>query len=589
MRERCTGENTLVLYSVPVLFFWASMAFVGVTYGFEFFNETHLSLDAPKGSASWAASQALEGFFPQKGTEYPFHHAVVVASKNASASPSNGEAVKNLTAIVLNSTIGSCSELPSKHGLCWWRGARGLFVPRTPADADLDDADFLSPDGGMTASMIVLTINSGFGAAGNPSMVAAWTRLQHAIDGWLATHGNEYEVGSTHEQMLLDAAQKAAIKDFERGDIVTLPIALLLLFVACGPAAALSLLTLPTTLLSTFYVLRQIASGSWFCKEGKCPGTASVAFPDFYPAILGTHAGLHFSLLLAPCSDSSTVRAIAWEVNMVIAVSLDYTLFILTRYTEEQQQQQQQGGGGDGTGPISNVCAIAATMRSAGRVVFISGITLAATFFGLTFCSEPVINSMGWGGAVTCIVAILVHLTLLPALLFFLGPCCRPFMRRSCWARLLRVAAKPSPAASSSSFLQQPLTEASPPDHASASSPSPSASPSASTRPPKSAWVILAYACREHRLKLLLANAIVLAPFAYLCTRFELSDTQALLTPRDSPALQTFRRMPSLGLSPGVLNPLWVLTYNRRINGTQMGCADDDLDVAQYIRGMHCV
>ena len=78
MRERCTGENTLVLYSVPVLFFWASMAFVGVTYGFEFFNETHLSLDAPKGSASWAASQALEGFFPQKGTEYPFHHAVVV-------------------------------------------------------------------------------------------------------------------------------------------------------------------------------------------------------------------------------------------------------------------------------------------------------------------------------------------------------------------------------------------------------------------------------------------------------------------------------------------------------------------------------
>ena len=43
-RERCTAQNAIVMFCVPSLFVWASMAFLGVSEGLEFFAETQLVL-----------------------------------------------------------------------------------------------------------------------------------------------------------------------------------------------------------------------------------------------------------------------------------------------------------------------------------------------------------------------------------------------------------------------------------------------------------------------------------------------------------------------------------------------------------------
>ena len=46
-----------------------------------------------------------------------------------------------------------------------------------------------------------------------------------------------------------------------------------LLAVATGPSAVLALITLPATLLATFYVLYLLATGEWLCSEwrhGSC-------------------------------------------------------------------------------------------------------------------------------------------------------------------------------------------------------------------------------------------------------------------------------------------------------------------------------
>jgi uncharacterized membrane protein YdfJ with MMPL/SSD domain len=80
---------------------------------------------------------------------------------------------------------------------------------------------------------------------------------------------------------------------------VTLPIALLILLFACGGPALAVLLTLPATFLSSFMLLTAVAG------DGK---HGTLAFASFTPAIF---------------------------LNTLIAVTLDYALFILSRYRSE--------------------------------------------------------------------------------------------------------------------------------------------------------------------------------------------------------------------------------------------------------------
>ena len=63
------------------------------------------------------------------------------------------------------------------------------------------------------------------------------------------------------------------------------------------------------------------------------------------------------------------------------------------------------------------------------HALFITGtcpvhVSSAIVATGLTFCSVTVVAAIGWGGAAACALAVCVHLTLLPALLVVLGPCC---------------------------------------------------------------------------------------------------------------------------------------------------------------------
>eukprot|EP01043_Picozoa_sp_COSAG02_P010156 COSAG02_NODE_352_length_24036_cov_20.479258_23_plen_239_part_00 len=202
----------------------------------------------------------------------------------------------------------------SRHGwipTCWWRNMHGIFVPdgnalaphrecgaqRLFEDRDLDVwHDLMSPDN-VSATLILWDINDGFGADGNPWETEAWKRLDRTIDGWLAdqapsthevagssgtTNGDFYQVGFTHLQMLLAAGQKGVPQDIERGDIITLPIAWVILLLFCGPSACLVLVTLPVTLLVTFWLLDEVATGAWFAEHD---GSAAVDFPSFTPAI----------------------------------------------------------------------------------------------------------------------------------------------------------------------------------------------------------------------------------------------------------------------------------------------------------------
>jgi putative drug exporter of the RND superfamily len=88
-----------------------------------------------------------------------------------------------------------------------------------------------------------------------------------------------------------------------------------------------------------------------------------------------------------------------------LCLSLDYALFIIFRFREELQENTD----------ISE--AIAATLATAGRAVFFSGLAVFISLSALLFFPINILFSVGVGGLVAVFVAVLIAITLLPAVL----------------------------------------------------------------------------------------------------------------------------------------------------------------------------
>jgi uncharacterized membrane protein YdfJ with MMPL/SSD domain len=92
-----------------------------------------------------------------------------------------------------------------------------------------------------------------------------------------------------------------------------------------------------------------------------------------------------------------------------LGLAIDYSLFMVSRFREEL------AGGRD------REAALAQTLKTAGRVVAFSAVTVAAALAALIVFRQRFLYSMGVGGMLCALIAAAVSLTLLPALLAVLG------------------------------------------------------------------------------------------------------------------------------------------------------------------------
>jgi len=104
---------------------------------------------------------------------------------------------------------------------------------------------------------------------------------------------------------------------------------------------------------------------------------------------------------------SSTAPILALMLGL--AVGIDYALFITSRYRHELLS------GRDGEEAAGRAVA------TAGSAVVFAGLTVVIALAGLFVVNIPFLTAMGFGAAATVVVAVLVALTLLPALLGFAG------------------------------------------------------------------------------------------------------------------------------------------------------------------------
>lgn len=122
-------------------------------------------------------------------------------------------------------------------------------------------------------------------------------------------------------------------------------------------------------------------------------------------AILGTFFGLYLLTLVTDVS----IFALNLTTGLGLGLGIDYALLIVNRFREEIARG------------ISREDAIVNTMRSAGKTVFYSGLTVVLTLISLAFFPMNFLKSMGYAGAIVVALAVVGALIPLPALLMMLG------------------------------------------------------------------------------------------------------------------------------------------------------------------------
>ena len=94
---------------------------------------------------------------------------------------------------------------------------------------------------------------------------------------------------------------------------------------------------------------------------------------------------------------------------MGLAVGIDYSLFILSRFRNERASVRPK------------LEAIGRACSTTGRAVFYAGITVMLSLAGLMLADDPTFISLALGAVIVVAIAILGSLTLLPSLLYILG------------------------------------------------------------------------------------------------------------------------------------------------------------------------
>ncbi|KAA0930267.1 MMPL family transporter [Streptomyces apricus] len=113
------------------------------------------------------------------------------------------------------------------------------------------------------------------------------------------------------------------------------------------------------------------------------------------------------SALAVPLGLTSTVAILALMLGL--AVGIDYALFITSRFRDERAR---------GHGPEE---AAGRAVGTAGSAVVFAGATVVIALAGLGVVGIPELTKMGLGGAGAVALAVLVALTLVPALFGFFG------------------------------------------------------------------------------------------------------------------------------------------------------------------------
>ncbi|MFH8800558.1 MMPL family transporter [Streptomyces sp. NPDC017936] len=147
-------------------------------------------------------------------------------------------------------------------------------------------------------------------------------------------------------------------------------------------------------------------------------GSLIAAGMPLLTAIIGVGIGVSAITALASTLDlGSTTSTLASMIGL--AVGIDYALFIVSRYRGELAEGR------------SREDAAGRAVGTAGSAVVFAGLTVVIALVGLSVVNIPMLTKMGVAAAGTVAIAVLIALTMIPALLGYAGRKVRPAGEKS--------------------------------------------------------------------------------------------------------------------------------------------------------------
>jgi uncharacterized membrane protein YdfJ with MMPL/SSD domain len=200
----------------------------------------------------------------------------------------------------------------------------------------------------------------------------AQDRVGAALDATSAAQAAnpDFAVEQVGDASVAKQLNESISDDFRRAFVTSLPITLLILLIAFGALVAASV-----------------------------------------PLILALTAVLATIGIVAVLSHASPVDQSINEVILLIglAVGVDYSMFYLRREREERESGR------------SEEASLAAAAATSGRAVLVSGLTVMLAMAGMYLGGAPTFTSFATGTIIVVAVAVVGSLTVLPALLAWLG------------------------------------------------------------------------------------------------------------------------------------------------------------------------
>jgi RND superfamily putative drug exporter len=197
------------------------------------------------------------------------------------------------------------------------------------------------------------------------------TALAHYPAVRARLHSPDFVITCTGQVPFMDNFDRVLQHDLVRAEIVSLPLALLVLLLAFRTVVAAAL---PV-------------------------GVGALAVVGGIAVVIGL---------------SHVLDMAAYTINVCsligLGVAIDYSLFTVSRYREELAAGHDY--------PV----ALTRALEHAGRVVCFSGLAVGTGLVGLLFFDGSFLWALGVGGAVVVALAVIFALTFLPALLAVLGP-----------------------------------------------------------------------------------------------------------------------------------------------------------------------
>lgn len=354
-------------YRVYIIVFWLAVVIPAGLICFPKFTDNTISEFVPaQGSPSKEAQDKYEDLYEIDGTDIPPSTIVLTQLKpcdgalpaNETLRTTTDETVRNFVLAYNEYLMDSANEFNKEGEDRYFATLKSYYTFQDMGLNSLSEG-YMSEDGTVTFLNLKFSVPEG-------------EDEDDYIDNFV-NYGNDFSpgeyvtIGFTGLRHYTIDIHEGSGDDMERMDKIVVPIAMLVLAYVLG--------NLPIMIIPIINIVAMIMTSGIFMY----PISELIDVHSFTPAIM---------------------------MSLSIALSIDYSLFLISRCAEEVCMGH------------SKQRAIINMLEHAGHTVLASGSTLCVCFMGMLLFPVMMLKSIGLGASVAIISALLVNLSLTPAILF---------------------------------------------------------------------------------------------------------------------------------------------------------------------------